>query len=207
MTNDSIPVFVLASNNAHKLRELRQMLNLSDDKLLSAKDFPNVPEPIEDASTFEGNALIKARALCKATGHWAIADDSGLCVNALNGEPGVLSARYAGVHGRDNDNNELLLKNLTNIEDRSAYFVSAIALVSPTGEEYTFLGYCHGVILHAPRGNNGFGYDPLFLPNGYQLTYAELFGEEKNKFSHRANAVILLKQKMEEIFPSYNKKA
>lgn len=203
---NSFPTFVLASGNAHKLRELRCMLEIDENQLKSAKDFPEIPEPIENADSFIGNALIKARAYAEATGLWAIADDSGLEVDALNGEPGIYSARYAGEEKNDEANNDKLLGKLVEGLPRTAHFTSAIALVAPDGREFTCIGICPGQIIYERRGNNGFGYDPLFLPNGYTQTFAELSGEEKNKFSHRSRSVAILKEKLMELFPEYKER-
>ena len=146
-----------------------------------------IPEPVEDGDTFEANALIKARSACLNSGLPSVADDSGLMVDALNGEPGIYSARYAGT-GNDEDNNALLLKNLENVpnEKRTARFVSCIACVFPDGREFTVKGFCEGTILREPKGNGGFGYDPLF--DTEFGCFGELSPEEKNKISHRANA-------------------
>lgn len=182
---------VLASHNEHKLRELRVLCGLPEDVLVSATEFPSVPDPDETGTTFIENALIKARALRDATGEWALADDSGLEVDALGGAPGVHSARYAGEHGRDDANNELLLKNLAALgpdASRTCHFSCALALVAPDGREWTVEGQCPGTLLHTGRGNNGFGYDPLFLPDGFDKTFAELASDVKCTFSHRAKA-------------------
>lgn len=182
---------VLASRNEHKLAELRVLCGLPEGTLVSAASFPGAPEPEEDADTFVGNALLKARALRDFTGEWALADDSGLCVDALGGAPGVLSARYAGRHGDDAANNSLLLRNLAALgpkAPRTCHFSCALALVSPDGREFVAIGLCPGVLLHEGRGTDGFGYDPLFLPDGRDRTFAELPREVKCTFSHRAAA-------------------
>ena len=142
----------------------------------------------ENASTFAGNAVIKAEAVCAATGFPAIADDSGLCVEALDGEPGVLSARYAGEHGDDEANNDLLLRRMEGKEDRRARFMCALALKFPGKEPYIAEGSCPGTILHKRQGTGGFGYDPLFLYEPMGKTYAEMNEKEKNEVSHRAMA-------------------
>ena len=186
-----IPRLILASHNEHKLRELRVLCGLPEGMLLPASAVPGAPDPEEDADTFVGNALIKARALRDASGEWALADDSGLEVDALGGAPGVHSARYAGEHGRDGANNELLLRNLAALgprASRACHFSCALALVSPDGREFVALGQCPGTLLHEGRGSNGFGYDPLFLPDGWDRTFAELPSETKCTFSHRARA-------------------
>ena len=182
---------VLASRNEHKLRELRVLCGLPGDRLVAATAVPGAPDPEEDADTFVGNALIKARSLRDFSGEWALADDSGLSVDALGGAPGVRSARYAGEHGRDADNNALLLRNLDALgprASRACHFSCALALVAPDGREWVALGQCPGTLLHDGRGNNGFGYDPLFVPDGWDRTFAELPSEVKCTFSHRARA-------------------
>ena len=150
----------------------------------------------ENADTFAGNAAIKAEAVCAATGLPAIGDDSGLCVDALDGEPGVRSARYAGEHGNDEANNDLLLSRMEGREDRAAQFVCALALKLPGRETLIAEGRCPGVILYARRGTGGFGYDPLFLYEPMGKTYAEMNDEEKNAVSHRAGASEKMRQIM-----------
>ncbi len=180
--------FLVASHNKKKLKELEDILKPFGLSVLSPADIEGgIPEPIEDGDTFEANALIKARSACLNSGLPSVADDSGLMVDALNGEPGIYSARYAGT-GNDDDNNALLLKNLENVPDekRTARFVSCIACVFPDGREFTVKGFCEGTILRAPKGNGGFGYDPLF--DTKYGCFGELSPEEKNKISHRANA-------------------
>lgn len=180
---------VLASNNAHKVTELRNMLDESYH-VLSMKEAGIDTDIEENGLTFEENALIKARAVCAMTGLPALADDSGLSVDVLNGEPGVHSARFAGEHGNDSKNNALLMEKLKDVPDekRTASFVSCVALVTPWKKEITCEGRCPGVILHEARGENGFGYDPYFL---YEtgLSFAEMGAEEKNRVSHRARAM------------------
>lgn len=178
---------VLATHNLHKVQELRTILGaaLEGIELLGYEG----PEPVEDGETFEANALIKARAASEFTGLPAIADDSGISVEALGGAPGVNSARYAG--NRDDTNNlQLLLKNLGDAADRRAHFTCAAALVVPaaTPREFVELGIWPGTILHEPVGPNGFGYDPIFKPEGLSVSSAELRPDEKNALSHRALA-------------------
>ena len=183
---------IIASNNAHKIHEIKQILAGKFDEILSLREAGVDHETVEDGKTFAENALKKAREIAKITGCAALADDSGLCVSALDGTPGVISARYAGggvVHSTDAENNALLLKNLEGITDRSAYFICAIALVYPDGRIVSADGYMHGNIIDGPRGSQGFGYDPLFLPVGESRTVAELSDEEKNAISHRGNAL------------------
>ena len=188
------PLLVAATGNEHKLRELQEMFR--DYYTLVPMAAAGFFGPIdENASTFAGNAIIKAEAVCGATGLPAIADDSGLSVDALDGEPGVLSARYAGEHGDDEANNDLLLSRMEGRENRSAHFACALALKLPGKEPLVAEGSCPGVILHERRGTGGFGYDPLFLYEPMNKTYAEMNAQEKNEISHRARAA----EKMREI--------
>ena len=195
------PLIVLATQNAHKLVELRKLFGIPQNLLRAASDYSGAPDVEENGATFEENALIKARAIRDFTGEWAVADDSGLEVDSLQGEPGIFSARYAGVHGKDADNNRKLLEKMDSLSaPRTAHFTCAMALVSPAGQEYTVTGLCPGVILREGRGQNGFGYDPLFLPDGYAQTFAELPTEVKCLFSHRAVAAAKMRCIMEYIF-------
>ena len=183
---------VLASNNKHKIDEIKSILEKSNvtADVLSLNDIGYTNEIIEDGTTFEENALIKARTVA-ALGYIGIADDSGLCVDALNGAPGIYSARYAGEPCDHQKNNEKILKALEGKHgcERSAAFVSTIACALPNGSYFTVRGECHGEMLESLKGNGGFGYDPLFRPLGYELTFAELSFDEKNKISHRAKAL------------------
>ena len=183
---------VIASNNAHKIQEISHML---EDRLnvISMAQAGFTDEIDENGETFEENAAIKARAVAKATGLCALGDDSGLSVDALDGAPGVHSARYCGHHGDDKANNDLLIANMADIpaEDRTAEFVCAMALSLPNGEVTTVRGACPGVITFAPRGTGGFGYDPYFEYLSGE-TFAEMAQEEKNQISHRANAMRLM---------------
>ncbi len=188
---------VMASNNRHKIVEIEAFLKKLcpfDEKgeaftYLSLSDINFTDDIVEDGSTFEENALIKARTVAKL-GYIGVADDSGLCVDALNGEPGVYSARYAGGHD-DRDNNEKLLEKMKNVPEteRTGHFVSVIACVFPDGTELVARGECPGKILYAYQGTGGFGYDPLFLYEPMGKTFAEMNAEEKNGISHRANAM------------------
>ena len=181
------PLLLVATGNEHKLKELQEMFR--DYYTLAPMSAAGFYGPIdENASTFAGNAAIKAEAVCEATGFPAIADDSGLCVEVLDGEPGVLSARYAGEHGDDEANNDLLLRRMEGKEDRRARFVCALALKFPGKEPYIAEGSCPGTILHKRQGTGGFGYDPLFLYEPMGKTYAEMNEKEKNEISHRAMA-------------------
>ncbi|CUS99056.1 RdgB/HAM1 family non-canonical purine NTP pyrophosphatase [Candidatus Kryptobacter tengchongensis] len=188
---------VLATKNKHKVEEIKQILKIYlDDELysqieiLSAGDFIGVPEIEEDGKTYIENALKKAKEIHKFTGLPSIADDSGIEVDFLNGEPGVYSARYAGLRATDEENNRKLLKKLEGVplEKRTATFKCVIAYVNKN-EEKIFEGETKGKVIFEPRGMGGFGYDPLFVPDGYELTYAEMPEDLKNKISHRSKAI------------------
>lgn len=184
---------LVASGNPKKLRELEQVLEeqrIAGVELVSLADVPSYPEPAETGLTFADNALIKARAGAAATGLACIADDSGLAVEALNGMPGILSARWSGIHGDDKANNQLLLNQMADIDHRAAAFVSCCALVTPAGEETCVEGRWEGELLRQPRGDNGFGYDPIFAPfDAPGLSSAELDAAAKNARSHRGQAL------------------
>ena len=187
---------IIASNNTHKIAEIKKILSGKFDTILSLREAGIDHETVEDGETFIENAKKKAREIAEISGECALADDSGICVDALGGAPGVYSARYAGEHGRDDKNNELLLENLRDKDDRSAHYTAAIALVYPDGREVVAEGYMYGKIIHAPRGNGGFGYDPLFVMDGEERTVAQMSAEEKNAVSHRANALAELLKKL-----------
>ncbi len=180
---------LIATRNRHKLEEIRAILSLPGLTLVGADDRPGLPEVEEDAGTFEGNARKKAQTLAQAGGCWTLADDSGLEVAALNGAPGVYSARYAGPEADTAANNAKLLQALSGVADRRACFRCVLALAAPDGRVWTVEGRCAGRILEAPRGREGFGYDPLFMPDAYVQTFAELGAAEKNTISHRAVAL------------------
>lgn len=184
----TLPVWVLASNNSHKLAEFRKMLD-GKVQLLSLSDIQCSANPEETADTFEGNALIKAQAVAAYTKYPVIADDSGLEVEALGGKPGVLSARYAGDGAGDQANLEKLLADLGGEENRTARFVACLCLTGADTRPLFFTGTCNGSITLQPSGNGGFGYDPVFVPEGYNLTFAELGEDIKNQISHRAMAL------------------
>jgi XTP/dITP diphosphohydrolase len=206
---------VLATRNAAKLRELARILGAEDSasqdrgeqiRLAGLDEFPGAPDVPETGATFEENALLKARAIADYTGLPAVADDSGLCVDALNGMPGVLSARWAGRHGDDKANLELVLAQVTDVPDTrlGAQFVCAAALVvpapallapggttppsPPAAREWVVTGRVEGRLIRAPRGSGGFGYDPIFLPDGFGETTAEMTAEAKDAISHRGRA-------------------
>jgi XTP/dITP diphosphohydrolase len=210
---------VLATNNAHKLTELTRILAATGTGravgLVSLAAFPGAPDVAETGCTFEENALLKAHAIAAFTGLPAVADDSGLCVDALNGMPGVLSARWAGGHGDDAANLALVLAQLADVpaQLRGARFVCAAALVipapaahravgpEPTAAERIVTGELVGGLTTAPRGSNGFGYDPIFVPEGDTLTTAEMGPAEKDAISHRGRAFRALAQVIAEVFP------
>lgn len=189
----------LATGNKHKIDEIKAFFkNVKDIEILSIKDGIEIPEVVEDGDTFEANSAKKALEIAKFTGMITIADDSGLCVDALNGEPGVYSARYSGEGATDASNNAKLIKNLQGIENRKAHFVSVITLGKPDGRAYSFRGEVDGEIIDIPRGDTGFGYDPHFYVAEYGKTLAEM-PEMKNVISHRANALKKLEVELEEI--------
>ena len=182
---------VLATRNAHKVAELSRILADAGfgGELVGLDEFPGAPEVAETGSTFADNALLKARAIAAYTGLPAVSDDSGLAADALHGMPGVLSARWAGRHGDDTANLELLLGQLADTGERGAAFVCVAALALPDGGgEWTATGVLAGTLTRAPRGGNGFGYDPIFVPEGLSATTAELAPSEKDAISHRGRA-------------------
>ena len=194
---ENLKIF-LATGNKHKIEEISDIFSdIENVEILSIKDGVEIPEVIEDGTTFEENSKKKAVEIAKFLNMITIADDSGLCVDALNGEPGVYSARYSGT-GDDLKNNEKLIENLKGIENRKAKFVSVITLAKPNGETFSFEGEILGEIIDNPRGNTGFGYDPHFYVEEYQKTLAQL-PELKNKISHRAKALEKLKKKLKNI--------
>lgn len=185
---------VFATSNAHKISELEAILapllgGLAPGTVARMDEFP-VESPVEDGASFEENSLIKARALCRATGLAAVADDSGLCVDIMGGAPGIFSARWCGHHGDDAANLDLLLAQLGDVPERlrGASFVSAAVLVLPGGREFVELGRVMGTLLRTRRGEGGFGYDPVFVPEGSELTTAEMTPGQKNAISHRGIA-------------------
>ena len=184
---------VLATRNNKKIEEIKRITAGLPITILSINDFPNCPEVTEDKDTFEGNAVKKAVEVCRCTGKPALADDSGLEVEALGNAPGVYSARYAGGPDIGNavKNCEKLLLELKNVPDeqRGARFVCCIALAFPEGSVKTFFGYAKGRIGHEPKGKTGFGYDPIFIPEGHKRTFAEMSPEEKDRLSHRGEAL------------------
>jgi len=190
---------VLASGNRHKLEEIQTMLKDFGFELVTMKDAGYGDEDIiEDGDTFEANSMIKALAVHKKLGFASLADDSGLMVDVLGGAPGVYSARFAGEPKSDENNNRLLLEKLAEIPDerRTARFVTVLTLIMENGDVLTARGEVEGIIGHAPKGVNGFGYDPLFFVPHLNKTFAELTSDEKNALSHRGNALVALKEKI-----------
>ncbi|MBQ7924472.1 MAG: RdgB/HAM1 family non-canonical purine NTP pyrophosphatase [Clostridia bacterium] len=186
---------VVATGNAHKLREIAEIF--PDYEVVSQKQMGFCEDVEETGTTFAENALIKARAACKALGLPVLADDSGICVDALGGKPGIYSARYCGIHGDDKGNRRLLLKNLEGVKERKAHFNCAVALVYPDGRESVVEGKTHGSILLAEEGDGGFGYDPIFFSEDLQKSFGVATAEEKNAVSHRFRALQALRAKTE----------
>lgn len=186
---------VVASNNKGKLKEIKAILG-GVYEVVAMAELGYTAEIEEDGETFYDNALIKAKEVSNALNCDALADDSGLCVTALNGAPGVYSARYSGGHGNDKDNNNLLLKNLQPFSDRSAKFVSSVVLYTADGKVYSGYGETHGVILFKEEGENGFGYDPLFFSTEINKCFGVATPQEKNAISHRGRALRALSEKL-----------
>jgi len=200
---DSTKKLIVASGNAGKMREIRAIcsdLNITIDSLEDA--FGEKIDIPETGTTFLENATLKANWVRERKECWVLADDSGLMVDALNGEPGVYSARYAGESCNDKDNIVKLLNALKDVdaENRGAKFVSQMVLLGPNGESVDVVGECHGTISQEKSGNNGFGYDPIFIPEGYSQSFATLDEESKNKISHRGEALKKLRGKLDVIF-------
>jgi XTP/dITP diphosphohydrolase len=189
---------IIATGNKKKIEEIKRITEDLDVKVLTLNDFPGSPEVEEDGKSFEENAVKKATAVADYAGIAALADDSGIEVDALNGAPGILSARYAGEGADDRRNVLKLLKDLQGVEERGARFVCCLALAFPDGRVKTFFGYAGGAIGTEPRGENGFGYDPLFYPKGHDRTFAEMTDEEKDSLSHRGNALKQLRKFLEQ---------
>lgn len=192
---------LIATNNKGKLREILQILKGTGVEAVSLEQAGVQGEPVEDADTFSENAKVKAEYFAKKTNIPTIADDSGLCVDALDGAPGVRSARYAGENAKDADNNALMLKNLQTVPDekREAHFHCAIVCAKPSGEILVAEGKAHGTILRKPRGQNGFGYDPLFYISEEKLTFAQLPAQRKHAISHRGRAL----KKLAALLPNF----
>lgn len=192
---------IVASGNTHKIQEIAAIF--TDFEVVSQKQMGYNDDVEESGATFEENAIIKATAAAKALGEMVLADDSGLCVDALGGKPGVYSARYAGEHGNDKKNRDKLLADLENESNRTAHFVSAIALVYPNGKTLTAIGQTHGKILREEVGNGGFGYDPIFESDDLKKSFGIATPEEKNSVSHRYRAL----QKMLALWQEYERES
>ncbi len=189
----------LATGNKHKIDEIKAIFsNIENVEILSIKDGIEIPEVIEDGETFEANSAKKALEIAKFTGMITIADDSGLCVDALNGAPGVYSARYSGENATDESNNAKLMEVMKDELNRKCHFVSVITLGKPDGRVYSFRGEIEGELLYEPKGKDGFGYDPYFYIAEYKKSLAEI-PEIKNKISHRANALKKLEKELAKI--------
>ena len=189
---------VIATHNKGKASEIKTLLGDIGWTILSLDRFPNVGEATEDKDTYAGNAAAKATYYSQITGEWVLADDSGLEVAALGGAPGVLSARYAGPNASDSERQLKLLTELAGVNDRVARFVCAAVIANQYGEIVKNAeGICEGVISEEPRGDSGFGYDPIFIPSGYGLTFGQLSDQIKNQFSHRARAIRALRSLFE----------
>jgi XTP/dITP diphosphohydrolase len=195
------PTVVLATRNPGKIAELRRILAAYDVELVGLDDFSDVPDVAETGASFAENALLKAHAVSAATGLVAVADDSGLTVEALNGMPGILSARWSGRHGADKANLDLVLAQLADVPDerRAAAFVCAAAAATPKGRELVVEARVDGTLLREPRGSNGFGYDPIFVPAGETRTTAEMPSAEKDAISHRGKAFRALAPRLAEL--------
>ena len=189
--------FVLATNNPGKLKEMAAILGQLGVEVVSPRELGIAMEVEETGTTFAENAMLKAKAICEAAKLPAIADDSGLCVDALNGAPGVYSARYGGEGLDDRGRYMLLLQNLRGQTTRAAHFACAIACAFPNGDELTTEGICPGTIAFAPMGEGGFGYDPVFFVPAFRKTFGQLTAEEKNEISHRGKALVVFKEKLE----------
>lgn len=190
---------IIASNNAHKIYEIKTILSGKFDEILSLREAGISHETVEDGKTFMENAYKKAKEIAEIAGCAALADDSGITAHALGDKPGIYSARYASLDGENADdgaNNALLLKNLSDKADKSAHYTAAISLVYPDGSRVEAEGYMYGKIIDTPRGTRGFGYDPIFVPDGEERTVAEMSDEEKNAISHRGKALAILLSKL-----------
>jgi XTP/dITP diphosphohydrolase len=185
---------VLATRNKKKVDEIRRITAGMEVSIFTLEDFPGCPEVIEDGTTFEENAIKKALVIAKCTNKPALADDSGLEVYSLKGSPGILSARYAGENATDRENTEKLLKEMNSAQDRQGRFVCCIAVAFPGRGADVFCGYSEGAIGMEPKGLNGFGYDPVFYPEGYDKTFAEMSDREKDSLSHRGRALEKFRQ-------------
>lgn len=187
---------IIASNNKHKIYEIKNILGGKFDEIISLSEAGIDHETVEDGSTFMENAVKKASEIADISGCPSLADDSGITAHALGDKPGIYSARFSGGHGNDEDNNDLLLKLLSDKEDKSAHYTCAMALCYPDGKLICAEGYMYGSITPVRRGDRGFGYDPIFIPEGESRTVAEMTDEEKNAISHRGRALAALLAKI-----------
>lgn len=192
-------ILVLATTNKGKTREIQELLKGFPIEIRNLSDFGPIPEVIEDGETFDDNAYKKASFTARVLGYPAMADDSGLCVDALDGAPGVYSARYAGENATDADNVAKLMQALENEENRKAAFQCVISIAVPTGAALTYEGSCEGILTREPAGDNGFGYDPLFFYPDFNKTFAQLTMEEKGRVSHRGKALKEVAREMDKI--------
>jgi XTP/dITP diphosphohydrolase len=192
-------ILVIATRNPGKTSEIREMLKDFPITIKNLNDFGPIPEVVEDGATFDENAYKKSSFTARVLGYPALADDSGLCVDALNGAPGVLSARYAGENAADKENNDKLLGELNGISARKAAFECVISLAVPNGAALTYDGRCEGIIADKPAGNNGFGYDPIFYYPPLGKTFAQMTPEEKNKASHRGKALAEMRKEFDKV--------
>lgn len=189
---------VIATGNKDKVREINEILKDTDFDAVSMKEIGINPDIVEDADTFEGNALIKAKAVHELTGDYVMADDSGLCIDALDGAPGVYSARFCGEDSTYEEKFAKIFEMLKDVpeEKRSAQFVCAIAVVKPDGTSFTVRGECHGILHETPMGTNGFGYDPIFYVPEFGMTTAQMNPEQKHQISHRGKALRAMVEKL-----------
>ncbi len=192
---------IIASNNAHKIREIKEILGSYFVEIKSLKEAGISHETVEDGRTFLENAEKKAREIAEISGCAALADDSGICAHALGGEPGIYSARYSGEHGGHGDdeaNNDLLIKNLADKDDKGAHYTCAVVVCYPDGKKISAEGHMYGRIIDTRRGTHGFGYDPIFVPDGHNRTVAEMTDEEKHAISHRGKALRAILEKIKD---------
>lgn len=187
---------IIASNNKHKIKEIKEILGMKFSEILSLREAGIEHETVEDGKSFAENAYKKAKEIAELSGSASLADDSGICIDALGGAPGIFSARFAGEHGNDEENNRLVLEKLKGVSCRAAHYTCAMCLVYPDGSRVEAEGYMYGDITENPRGDGGFGYDPLFVLKGESRTVAEMSDEEKNAVSHRRKALDLLLTKI-----------
>ncbi len=194
-----VTILVIATTNKNKVKEFQEILKAFPVTLRSLSDFGPLPEAIEDGETFDDNAYKKALHTARILGLPAIADDSGLLVEALNGAPGVYSARYAGDNATDKENVDKLLQDMRGVKNRNASFQCVLSIAVPSGPALTYEGSCKGVLLDEPKGESGFGYDPIFFFEELGKTFAECTAEEKNKVSHRGKALAELKAEIPQV--------